>query len=149
MNIQGKRDTNHHKLNNIDSYQTLTLTNCIESRNHVIGCKCILCKSCREDIIEYYKSKKKKKFKKKTIISKSYDSYQKSLPISINNKEKNKLDYMTFNSLPNMYEKKIYEEKNIQVEQINCLICNKKNNNKLINNFYFLCEKCYITNELL
>ena len=147
MDIHKKENSNNW--NNIGSYQTLNITNCMESRNHAVGCQCILCKSCREDIIEYYKNKKKKKIKKKKIISKSYDSYEKSLPIIINKKKKKKIDYMTFNSLPNMYDSKFFEVKNVKVEQINCLLCNKKNNNKLVNDFYFLCEKCYITNELL
>jgi len=141
--IHKKGIKSHTNLVNLESQKTQNFTNCIKSRNHDIGCNCITCKACREDLIDFYKRKKKKE-----LITKSFNSVSNSLPIKKNLLEQNN-NYMIFNSLPNMYEKKIFEKKNIILKDDKCLLCNKVNSKKIINNFYLLCEKCYITNELL
>lgn len=137
-----------------ESYNTISFTNCILSKNHDIGCDCLRCRSCRDDIINFYKEKEKTKLKKKSIIYKSLDdniirSKQIQIPVKKNNKKETQKTYMTFNSLPNMYNKKTYFPINKNVISNKCLLCNKDNNNKLINNFYYMCEVCYITHEIL
>jgi len=154
MDIHKKETYHSSDWNNVGSYHTLPITNCINSNNHEINCKCIICQSCRDDVIEYYKNKKKKIIKRK-ILSKSVDRFERSQPININTHNthnthiNNNQNYMSFNSLPNMYNDKFYIKKNIVIDNIECLLCNKSNNNKLVNHFYFLCEECYISNELL
>ena len=137
---------------NMESYKTISFTNCILSKNHDIGCDCLKCRSCRDDIVNFYKEKEKVRIKKKSLISKSLDdNIIRSKPIPIINKKSNSnnQNYMTFNSLPNMYEKNKYYPINKNIIDDKCILCDKRNNNKLVNNFYYLCEICYITNELL
>ena len=49
---------NQNNIINSESFKTSQFTDCINSRNHDIGCECLVCKSCREDIIEYYRKNK-------------------------------------------------------------------------------------------
>jgi hypothetical protein len=129
-----------------ESYNTISFTNCLLSRNHDIGCDCSECKLCRDDIIKFYKNKEKTKIKKRSLISKSFDDNNiKSIPIKNFKKENN---YITSSSLPNMYGKKSYLPIAKETLDDKCIICNKNYNNKLINNFYYLCEICYINHEL-
>lgn len=131
-----------------ESYKTISFTNCILSRNHDIGCDCLECRSCRDDIINFYKSKEKNKIKKRYIISKSLDdNIIKSKSIKIPNKI-NKDYHFSSSSLPNMYGKKSYLPIAKEILDDRCILCNKNNNNKLINNFYYMCENCYINHEL-
>ena len=116
---------NQNNLISSESFKTSKFTNCINSRNHDIGCECLTCKSCREDIIDFYK-KKNKNYNKKRPVSRSFDDTMiRSNPIPINNKENNKKlsssSYMTFNSLPNMYNKN-YAYSNNNIIDDKCLI---------------------------
>jgi len=134
-----------NNFNNIESQQTQKFINCINSKNHDIGCECMICRSCRDDILLFYKNKRKKRYHSKSFD----DTLIRSKPIPIpnsNNKENKISSNIIFNSLPNIYEKKY----NYSINIINnkCIICNKIDNNKLINNFYHLCDDCYIFNEI-
>lgn len=138
-----------------ESYKTFSFTNCVLSRNHDIGCDCLQCRSCRDDILKFYQEKEKTRLKIRSIRSKSVDYNiirSKPIPIpipkSFQKESTYNNNYMTFNSLPNMYEKKSYFPISKNVIDNKCIICNKNYNNKLINNFYYLCEVCYITHEL-
>ena len=132
---------------NTDSYKTISFTNCILSKNHDIGCDCLKCKSCRDDIIKFYKEKELGKIKKKKLNARSKDDAcfkTKSIPI-----KEDKVIYkeISFNSLPNMYGKN-YFPINKKIIEDKCLLCKNNNNNKLINNFYYLCDYCYTDYEL-
>ena len=85
-------------MNNRESKPTQQFINCINSKDHDIGCECVICRSCRDEILIFYKNKQKKRY-----ASKSFDdTIIRSKPILIptaKNKEKNDLA----NSLPNIY----------------------------------------------
>jgi hypothetical protein len=56
------------ELYNTESYNTISFTSCISSKNHEINCDCDECIKCRNDIIKFYKNKAKIKIKKKKIF---------------------------------------------------------------------------------
>ena len=127
---------NNHYENNAHSATLPIIEDCLTTRYHDIGCLCINCRNCIDEIKDYYKKKNKKK------ISNFKKKYIKSMPIPIKNsiKKNNNDDIFLAHSLPTGYTENHKEQKNILDEK--CILCPSSNNLKLYNNFYFLCKDC-------
>ena len=118
---------------------------CMMSRYHDIGCDCFSCRKCREEIIDFYKNRKKRK---KSKMKNEMSLYQtKSIPIPIPQPKKtipNSIDKWSFSpkSLPNLSLKK---EKKILNNR--CIVCKSEEQLNVVNDFYVICNSCEEINE--
>ena len=117
---------------------------CMMSRYHDIGCDCFSCRKCREEIIDFYKNRKKKK---KSKMKNELFIYTNTKPIPIPFQKKpsiNSIDNWTFSpkSLPNLNLKK-----DKQILNNRCLICNSEKQLNIVNEFYIICNSCEGLNE--
>ena len=128
---------NNQYENNINSNTLPIIEDCLHTRYHDIGCLCINCRNCVDEIKEYYKRKNKKK-----VIKSKKNLSIKSNPIPIPKSIDKKYNDNIFlaHSLPNKYNECLNEEKHIIDDK--CILCSESKNLKLFNNFYFLCKNC-------
>lgn len=132
-------DYNLFQCNHVENKQTLPIIKqCFITRYHDIGCECLNCRKCREEIIDFYKKKKKQK---KTVIPKSsMYTVSKPIPIPIPTVKK-KIDQDDYYLIPNSLPQNLnYKTRTINSKE--CILCSSKSGLSLINDFYFLCDKC-------